>query len=164
MGIESIFQDSLDEVTNKCRVQEFESHIKRLKDNNIIVWAGFIFGFDSDKKEVFKKTVDFCVKNKIDVVNFHPLTAFPGTKLHQRMDKQDRLVRNYSITPANMTMEELFSGIKFAYKEFYSWPRIFQRTLWQIKRDWHRPLSLIKFVYLSRGYYKSADKISATSF
>jgi radical SAM superfamily enzyme YgiQ (UPF0313 family) len=154
VGVESINQDSINEVSNKCRVKEYEKQIKILRDNDIIVWAGFIFGFDHDNKDVFSKTLDFCYKNKIDVVNFHPLAAFPGTGLFTSKE----LVKDYLVKPSQMTVDELLDGIKLVYEKFYSWPKVIKRTVWQLKRDWYKPLKLLKFIYLSRGYYKSAVK------
>jgi len=158
VGIESVSQASLDEVSRKCKVEEFGKQIKTLRKNNIIVWAGFIFGFDHDNLKSFKETVNFCFKNRIDVVNFHPLAAFPGTKLYNQMKKHGRLIHKYLIKPKNMDFYELMNGINWSYKRFYSWPKIIQRTSWQLRRDWYKPLSILKFIYLSRGYYKSAEK------
>ncbi|MBU1703919.1 MAG: B12-binding domain-containing radical SAM protein [Nanoarchaeota archaeon] len=154
VGIESVNQESINEVSDKCKVSLYEKQIKILRDNNIIVWAGFIFGFDHDNKKIFSDTLKFCFRNKIDMVNFHPLAAFPGTRLYE--DKE--LVKDYLVKPKNMSIDELLGGINWAYRQFYSWPKILQRTIWQLKRDWYKPVKLLKFIYLSRGYYKSAVK------
>lgn len=151
VGVESLNQQSLDEVSRKGRVEEFEKCISTLKRNDILVWAGFIFGFDHDLISDIDKTVDFCIRNKVDVVNFHPLAAFPGTPLYEAKKKE--LVYDYLINPKQMDIDEMLAGISEGYKRFYSWKNLLPRSFGQM----NHPLSWIKYLYLSRGYYKSAS-------
>ena len=68
-------------------------------------------------------------KTKIDFAQFGILTPFPGTKLWQRLKKDDRIFttdwRKYDITnavfkPARMSVEELDMGRNWIEDEFYS--------------------------------------------
>ncbi len=150
MGIESLNQESLDEVSRKGKMKEFEKCIHTLKRNNIIVWAGFIFCFDHDQLSDIDKTVDFCLRNKIDMVNFHSLAAFSGTPLYE--SKKNELVYDYLVDPKQVDIEDMLEGISKGYRRFYSWRNLLTRSIGQM----NTPISWIKYLYLSRGYFKSA--------
>jgi radical SAM superfamily enzyme YgiQ (UPF0313 family) len=94
-----------------------------------MVVASFIFGFDDDNGDVFKRTVDFCYKTNIQVAQFSVLTPFPGTALHERFEKEGRIAKfdkrlydafHTVIQPNRMSPEELQRGVEDAYRKFYS--------------------------------------------
>lgn len=131
IGFESLNQDALKGVhkSSLYRVEEYREVIKMLHSYRITVEAAFIFGLDSDDKEVFKRTVDFCYETNIQVAQFTVLTPFPGTALYKRLEKDGRIItrdwRMYDafhtvFQPLQMSPEELQEGVDKAYKEFYS--------------------------------------------
>ncbi len=130
VGFESIVPDCLKEVGKSFNiVEKFKEHIKRIHDNGISVEGAFIFGFDHDDKDTFKRTLDFIVKAKIDFAQFGILTPFPGTKLYQRLKQENRILtedwEKYDIAhtvfkPANLTPDELDEGRRWIEDEFYS--------------------------------------------
>lgn len=130
VGFESIVPDSLKEVGKSCNVvAKFGDHIKRIHDSGISIEGAFVFGFDHDDSSVFERTLDFIRKNKIDFAQFGILTPFPGTKLQQRLKRQNRILTEdwtkYDIAhtvfkPARMTVEELDRGRRWIEDEFYS--------------------------------------------
>jgi radical SAM superfamily enzyme YgiQ (UPF0313 family) len=124
-------------------VEKFRDYVKRIHDNGISVEGAFIFGFDHDDKDTFKRTLDFIVKAKIDFAQFGILTPFPGTKLYQRMKQEKRIIvqdwEKYDIahsvfTPARMTPEELEEGRRWIEDEFYSFRSSARRMLGLGKR------------------------------
>lgn len=138
IGFESLSQKALKEVHKSYKVEEYEGLIKKIHDYGILVEGSFIFGFDNDDKTVFKKTVDFCYKNDIEVAQFSFLTPYPGTELFNRFQKEKRILTyNWGLydgihvvfKPKNMTPQELLqNGIK-AYQESYSTKSIFKRIV-----------------------------------
>jgi radical SAM superfamily enzyme YgiQ (UPF0313 family) len=130
VGFESIMPDSLREVGKSFNVvARFHDHIKRIHDTGISIEGAFVFGFDHDDKSVFKRTLDFINKTKIDFAQFGILTPFPGTKLQERLKRENRIItedwRKYDIAhtvfkPAKMTVEELDRGRRWIEDEFYS--------------------------------------------
>ena len=130
IGFESIAPACLKEVGKGFNlVDKFREHIKRIHDNGISIEGAFIFGFDHDDKDVFKRTLDFIVKAKIDFAQFGILTPFPGTKLHERLTREGRILttdwEKYDIAhtvfkPALLTAEELNAGRVWIEDRFYS--------------------------------------------
>ncbi|OQX78923.1 MAG: hypothetical protein B6D61_04510, partial [Bacteroidetes bacterium 4484_249] len=129
-GIESVSKDQLKAMHKAIKeIEHLESALKRIKKMGILIHASMVFGFDSDKKEIFDETVQFLIKNKVSTVSFNILTPYPGTKVYDDMKKANRLTttdwRYYDhntvvFKPTNMTALELQTGKVNARKKFYS--------------------------------------------
>ncbi|HUT00123.1 MAG TPA: radical SAM protein [Candidatus Thermoplasmatota archaeon] len=139
VGFESIDQNTIDSVgksTNK--VVEYEQAIRNIHDNHMVVIGEFIFGFDTDTKEVFEKTLTMIKTLEIDIADFSILTPFPNTPLFKKLDSVGRiLTKDWSIydlghvvfMPNHMTPEELQIGIRWMYDAFYQLPCIIKRLV-----------------------------------
>jgi radical SAM superfamily enzyme YgiQ (UPF0313 family) len=144
VGFESIMPDCLKEVGKSVNVvDKFGDYIKRIHDSGISIEGAFIFGFDHDDKGVFERTLEFISKAKIDFGQFGILTPFPGTKLQQRLSRENRIVttdwEKYDITnavfkPARMTIRELNEGRQWMEDEFYSFKGTVRRMFGLGKR------------------------------
>lgn len=144
IGFESIAPESLKEVGKSINVAgKFKESINKIHDAGINVEGAFIFGFDNDNRDVFKRTMDFIVEAKIDFGQFGILTPFPGTKLAARLKEQDRITSydwgKYDIEhavykPMGMTAEELEEGRRWVESEFYSIKGTFRRMFTLGKR------------------------------
>jgi radical SAM superfamily enzyme YgiQ (UPF0313 family) len=92
------------------------------------VIGSFMFGFDTDTKDVFDETLKMIEELKIDVADFCILTPFPGTPIYETLLKEGRILTkdwskyngNVVFKPKNMTPEELLSGVRKIFKDFYS--------------------------------------------
>jgi radical SAM superfamily enzyme YgiQ (UPF0313 family) len=138
VGFESLSQEALKEIKKAYLVSEYRELIKKIHDHGIVLEGAFIFGFDHDNQDVFKRTVDFCYQTNLDLAQFAALTPFPGTKLYERLEKSDRIVNynwaDYDLThvvfkPLQMSAEELQAGIEWCWQQFYSWKSIAKRTV-----------------------------------
>jgi radical SAM superfamily enzyme YgiQ (UPF0313 family) len=158
IGFESIMPDCLKEVGKSFNlVSKFGEYIKRIHDAGISIEGAFIFGFDHDDKSVFERTLDFIARTKIDFAQFGILTPFPGTKLQQRLKRQDRIItedwRRYDIAhtvfkPAGMSVEELDEGRRWVEDEFYS----FKGTVRRMVSLGKRVRYLIPMLILNASY------------
>jgi radical SAM superfamily enzyme YgiQ (UPF0313 family) len=139
VGFETLSLDSMKQ-TNKLHNVNYEyAHaIKRLHENNIMINASFVFGFDSDEKDVFKRTVDWSVNHSVTTATFHILTPYPGTRLYSSLIEKNRIVnwhwdlydtRHAVFEPKNMSRSELEEGYWWAYKQFYNLPNIVNGAL-----------------------------------
>ncbi len=165
IGFETINSDSLKETDKKQnRIEQYEELINYLHSKGIMVNASLVFGFDSDTKEVFEKTLEWLIKNRIESVTSHILTPYPGTKLYRKIVKENRIIdfnlSNYNTSnvvfkPKNMTAEELKDGYLWLYKEFYKHKNIFKRIP-QYKKN-RIPFFLFNYCY--RKYGKMLTKI-----
>jgi len=129
VGFESVSQQTLNEIgkgTNK--VEEYAQAVKNIHDNGMVVVGSFMFGFDTDTKDVFYETLKMIKELEIDIVDFCILTPFPGTPVFNRLEKEGRILTkdwskyklNVVFIPKNMTTEELLSGVRSLYRDFYS--------------------------------------------
>ena len=93
VGIESQNEESLVEcnkVPNKNR--DLLASVKKLQNYGLQVQGGFIVGFDSDPLSIFKSQIDFIQKSGIVTAMVGVLMAPPGTRLYQRLKRENRLL------------------------------------------------------------------------
>jgi radical SAM superfamily enzyme YgiQ (UPF0313 family) len=168
VGFESIAPDCLREVGKGFNVVEkFKEYVKKIHDHGISVEGAFIFGFDHDDGDVFKRTMDFLVGARIDFAQFGILTPFPGTRLHQRLEGEGRIITSdwekYDIAhtvfrPARMTPEDLERGRTWIEDEFYSFSSTVRRVCGLGSRiRYLLPMLLLNTSY--RQYVKTFRKL-----
>ena len=125
IGFESISEASLKEVNKSSnQIAEYENAIQKLIKHGITPAGFFIFGFDSDDKTVFEKTLAYIKNTRILNPYFSILTPYPGTRVYKRVEerifdhKWSRYGAVYSVyTPTNMTPEELMLGTHWISRE-----------------------------------------------
>jgi radical SAM superfamily enzyme YgiQ (UPF0313 family) len=110
---------------------------RRFHDAGIMINGSFVFGFDCDGPDVFDRTLEFTVENKVLTASFHVLTPLPGTRAFARLESEGRLLhrdwRRYDTNhavfrPQRMTPEQLDEGYWRAKREFGAWSSIFRRS------------------------------------
>mgnify|MGYP002345537427 CR=1 FL=1 len=145
IGFESINSKSIDSVHKvQNSVNRYEKLVDEIHKRGIMINASFVFGLDEDDASVFKNTLDWIVKNKIETVTSHILTPYPGTKLYSSLMEENRIVdfdlSKYNTAhvvykPMNMTAEELYNGYLWIYEVVYSFKNIMKR-LPKSKKQW----------------------------
>ena len=140
VGLESFSEMTLASVNKSINnVDSYKRIIQLVHKYDICIQAGIIFGFDTDRKDVFKKTLDECNRLGIDGVTVSILTPLPKTPLYEQFKKENRLISTdwtyfngktrVAFNPKNMTSQELFDGYMWFRKEFYSMKSIIKRLL-----------------------------------
>ncbi len=139
IGFESTSQKTIDEMGKKTNnVKEYAKAVKNIHDNGMVAIGCFVFGFDTDIKDVFDDTLRTIKNLEIDVADFSVLTPFPGTPLFVKLEKEGRILsknwskynmKNVVFKPRNMTPEELLKGVRKMYMEFYSTPYTVRRAI-----------------------------------
>jgi radical SAM superfamily enzyme YgiQ (UPF0313 family) len=142
IGFESIRYSNKKDIRKLRTPEEYAEKIKIIHSYGIGVHGSFVFGFDEDTVDVFKDTVDFVFKNRLEVANYCKLTPFPGTELYEKMRKEERLITmNWSkydryhlvFRPKNIGIEKIYSLTDEAYQKTYSPISIIRRTPHVIK-------------------------------
>lgn len=97
VGIETPNKDSLVEC-NKSQNEgrDLVESVKRLQRAGLQVQGGFIVGFDSDPASIFQQQIDFIQKSGIVTAMVGLLQAPLGTRLHERMRREGRLLNEFS--------------------------------------------------------------------
>lgn len=137
IGFESVSQDSLHEVRKPFnKVAQYKEAVRKLHDHGIGVQACFVFGLDTDDRDVFKRTVQFVYDCEVDLPQFSVLTPFPGTEVFAGLEREGRIIeRNWSLydaehvvfRPKNMSAGFLQQGLIYAWQHAYSLRSIFKR-------------------------------------
>ncbi|MCB2221620.1 MAG: B12-binding domain-containing radical SAM protein [Bacteroidetes bacterium] len=137
LGIETVSEDQMQTMRKAIKeIGNLERALKKIKKMGILIHASIVFGFDNDKKETFRETVKFLIKNKVSTVSFNVLTPYPGTKVYDDLKSCNRLTtddwRYYDhntvvFQPQNMTPYELQISKVKARKKFYSLGSVLKR-------------------------------------
>ncbi len=138
VGFETFSPENLRQSNkNQNLKQDYERAVRRLNDLGIMINGSFVFGLDSDNKDVFKRTVDWGVQHGITTATYHILTPYPGTKLYESMEKEGRILtkkwdlydtRHVVYKTKGLSAEDLENGYHWAYNEFYKWNNILKAT------------------------------------
>jgi len=155
IGLESISNGALREVRKGFQDPgDFNDVVATFHRHGIAIQGCFVFGLDHDRPDVFQKTAEFAVDARIDLPRFAVLTPFPGTALHHRLDKENRiLTRNWELydgqhvvfQPNHFSPEELMRGTERAWKHVYSYRSI-------ARRIWSSPASRAVVIGANLGY------------
>lgn len=139
VGFETFSEENLRQSNKNQNLQkDYEKAVQRLHSLGIMINGSFVFGLDEDDNDVFKRTVDWGVKNAITTSTYHILTPYPGTKLFQDLENQGRILtknwdlydtRNVVYKTKNISAEDLKAGYDWSYEEFYSWKNILKASL-----------------------------------
>jgi radical SAM superfamily enzyme YgiQ (UPF0313 family) len=117
---------------------DYAAACRRFHDAGLMINGSFVFGFDSDAPDVFDRTVEFAIENKLLTATFHVLTPLPGTAAFARLEAEGRILhRNWAyydtdhavFRPRRMTPEQLEAGHKRACREFITYGSILRRSL-----------------------------------
>ncbi len=137
VGMESISEHSLVETKKGFnQVRKFEDQIKMFHDHGIMVNPGMVFGFDNDDESVFETTLNFLIRNRVELAYFNILTPLPGTALHERYTREGRIFdrdwakydgKHVVFHPKRMTSEQLQEGFFWVNHQFYSLGSIWNR-------------------------------------
>lgn len=136
VGFETFSPANLLQSNKKQNLEkDYTRAVERLHSLGIMINGSFVFGLDHDDKDVFKRTVEWGIRNSITTATYHVLTPYPGTALFKEMEEQNRIMtrnwdlydtRNVVYRTSNLTATELKNGYDWAYKEFYRWSNIFR--------------------------------------
>ncbi|HEY4106659.1 MAG TPA: radical SAM protein [Polyangiaceae bacterium] len=146
IGFESIDEGTLQHTGKRQnKPSQYREVMDMLHDHGISTWGSFVFGFDTDDKEVFDRTVEFGIEMKLTMALYAILTPYPGTKLYRRLQSEGRLTDERwwlrgdhdagspYFKPTRMSREELREGWQHAWKKFYSPRAIWDR--WTVRKN-----------------------------
>jgi radical SAM superfamily enzyme YgiQ (UPF0313 family) len=137
IGIESPEEACLTECQkNQNKNRDLLQNVRIIQRAGLQVLGGFIVGFDNDTHLTFQRQIDFIQKSGIVTAMVGMLQAPPGTRLFDRLKKENRLSGTISgdnvdgttnIIP-KMGLETLFEGYRSIMAKIYS-PRYYYRRV-----------------------------------
>jgi len=136
IGIETPNEASLEEcnkLQNKGR--DLAASVKKIQNYGLEVQGGFIVGFDSDPVSIFRSQINFIQKSGIVTAMVGLLNAPRGTRLYQRLKKENRLLESFTGDNTDCSMnfvpkmnyETLIDGYKDIVHTIYSPKQYYER-------------------------------------
>jgi len=120
--------------------------VKKIQSLGIQVQGGFILGFDSDPPNIFERMSEFIQSSGIVTAMVGLLKAPKGTELHKRLEKENRLLQNWSGNNTDTAMDfvpkmdsdELLNGYNNVIKSLYT-PKNFYARVKNLLRNYNPP-------------------------
>ncbi|UCE89690.1 MAG: cobalamin-dependent protein [Pseudomonadota bacterium] len=144
LGAESGVQKNLNTLRKGITLAQTRKAVRAAKDAELSVSTPFLFGIPGETWEDGLKTIEFALELNPDLANFHALTPFPGTHLHQNLDKYgtasrtpcDYTYQGAAFTPHTLSRTQIQELRQLAFRRFYSRPSFLLRRLLQV-RSWN---------------------------
>jgi radical SAM superfamily enzyme YgiQ (UPF0313 family) len=97
VGIETPSQEALAETQKVQNLRlDLTVAVEKLTRKGIEVMAGFIVGFDVDDPGIFERQYTFIQNSPIPLAMVGILSALPGSQLWRRLEKEGRLIEDWS--------------------------------------------------------------------
>ena len=161
IGFESLSNENLADANKRTpRTQDYARRVRILHDHGIQVNGSFVLGFDHDRPDVFRRTVDWIEANRLECATFHILTPYPATPLFNQLSREGRLLhRNWEkydtghvvFQPRHLSVDELADGYAWCYEQLFSAASIWRRR----PQDWHAVLGYLAMSLL----YKRSNRL-----
>lgn len=156
VGFDSVSEKSLQSIGKKTNtVSKYKTAVKKINDYGMTIIGEFVLGFDNDKKDIFKKTIDVINDIGVNIPWLNILVPYPGTPLFDRLKREGRLLtydwskythleRNVVFQPKHMSPDELLNGAIDAYRKLSSAYSISKRIFKSTNLSFHNFLYTAK--------------------
>ena len=138
VGFESVNPMTLQAYQKRQTLEEIVAAIRSFRKRKIKIHGMFVLGGEDDNKNTVWETLKFAIKHKIDTIQMAVLTPFPGTKVYETLEAQNRIfTRDWSLydgqhvvfNPNLLSARELQINALKAYTRFYSLRRALSSLL-----------------------------------
>jgi radical SAM superfamily enzyme YgiQ (UPF0313 family) len=144
IGLESIQPSSLKQMRKlQNRVSDYEESLALLNKKAMSYSVNFVFGWDTDTLATFKHTLEFLNQNRVPMAFFSLLAPRIGTKIHEQLKAEGRLIgeieyegRNPKciFLPKGMSPRELEDNLWWIQRKLYSLPSMLRRGVFGFRR------------------------------
>ena len=162
IGYESLDIKNLKQMNKvwNSKLGETEELTQKVQNAGLSIYATFVFGFDNDTPELFDRTVAFAKKQGFFFAAFNHLLTLPGTKLYDRLLKENKIIEDkwwlskdykYGELTFNskvLTADKISELCTKSRAKFYTIPSIFSRSLKLLQRS-KDPILFAYFWYLN---------------
>ncbi|MFC1998504.1 B12-binding domain-containing radical SAM protein [Chloroflexota bacterium] len=167
VGIETPNEESLVECNKfQNEKRDLVASVKKLQNNGFQVHGGFIVGFDNDPKSIFDNQIDFIQKSGIVTAMVGLLNAPTGTKLHKRLQKENRLLDRISGDNTDLSMnfipkmdtDDLLTGYRKIIQTIYKMQNYYARvkTFLREYKPKQKKFSIsVPSLYEAKAFFKS---------
>lgn len=139
IGLESVVEEGFQKYRKSLKnLDELKEALKLLKDHGISVLATMIFGHDFETKDTLRRTLDNLLDLDLITASLGILVPYPGTKLAERLEKQNRLlskdwslydINNLLFTPNSFSCDEFIEEMQNLRKKYFAFPSVAKRVI-----------------------------------
>jgi radical SAM superfamily enzyme YgiQ (UPF0313 family) len=169
VGFESVSQSSKAQMKKSAKLKhDYNEVVNIFHKHGISLLGSFVFGLDGDTPSVFKETLQFIKKSKLDSIYFNIVQPYPGTQLFERLKNEGRIryedwnryiLDNACFIPKKMTVDQLEEGYRWIYREASSIPQILTRLSRVMIQRKH---SLLSMYTQNIGLRRTCNLVNAT--
>ena len=166
IGIETPNEESLVECNkSQNKNRDLVAAVKKIQNVGMEVQGGFIVGFDNDPASIFKKQIDFIQKSGIVTAMVGLLNAPRGTRLYERLKKENRIIEGFTGDNTDCSMnfvpkmkkETLIDGYQNILDTIYA-PKAYYERIRTFLQEFHPHyeirISALKWAHVV-GLFKS---------
>ena len=166
IGIETPNEESLVECNkSQNKNRDLVAAVKKIQNFGMEVQGGFIVGFDNDPASIFKKQIEFIQRSGIVTAMVGLLNAPRGTRLYERLKKEDRLIEGFTGDNTDcslnfvtkMKREDLIEGYQQILHSIYA-PKAYYERITTFLKEFHPHyeirISALKWAHIV-GLFKS---------
>lgn len=152
-GLESGSQDILSRYEKHIQLEQSRRAVAMAQKAGIQNDGYFIFGNPGETLRTIQETLNFIHELKLDHIQVHPLTPLPNTRFYEESEKKGAFTRHWRTTgfievsyvPEGLTVRQIESACRKAYRIVYFNPRNFLRLLGRLF-NFRRPRVVIKLL------------------
>ena len=144
IGMESINRHVLEKTgalrkmgapSSEKAVESMKDHIRFIQDQGIIVSGWFVIGYEEDTIDTYYRTLEFCMEMNVIPVIF-PVTALPGTRLYDRLKKENKLdeSKKNNFRNPNIKDEDIYDALQFINKNGFGKKQILKNSMFYYPR------------------------------
>jgi len=150
-GFETTSQESLKEVNKNQNLNfDYKKIVKNIHKHKMAVIASYVIGLDSHHKNYQETLIKEIKETKPDFIKLTFMTAWPGTPLFNKLEKEGRIERNWDninfeipfIQFKNFTIDEIIATRNKVFDSFYNTKNI---TIIVLRNLFKAPILLIVF-------------------
>jgi radical SAM superfamily enzyme YgiQ (UPF0313 family) len=159
VGFESLDPETLRAMGKSVNLaaRDYPRAVRAFRDHGLSIYATFVFGYDHDTPETFRRVFDFAVQQKFFFAAFNHLVPFPGTPLYDRLAAEGRLLSpawwldpagrfgDVVFRPARMSAGRLAELCAAHRRRFYALPSVARRAL-DLKANCRTPRKSLLFL------------------
>lgn len=138
IGIESGSDLILKKIKKNEQLRDIKKAIKLCNKLGIVINGFFIFGLPGETSETIKETIDFALSSGLDGANFNALNIFPGSKIWNDVDSENKCT-SFLLDPppqlnfGDLKKKDIIKARRKAFIRFYMRPKTLIATLKRIK-------------------------------
>ena len=140
-GAESGVQKNLNTIRKGTTLEQIRKAVRTAQDVGLNVSTPFLFGIPGETFEEGLRTIDFAVRLNPDMANYHAITPFPGTYLHDNLERfgaisddlSDFTYQGAAFIPKTMTRDDIHRLRQIAFRAFYLRPSFLFRKLLHLR-------------------------------